>query len=138
MLHHEQPRLDHLHHKAQRRDRARSAPDAQLISIGPDAEMDAGPFDSGGEFGEGRGIEREWPLHQKGGPAGFPGQIGERDGRRASFFPSQAGPERGIDDPLDGGRVGRDRVGGASLRLGYVTVIVLSYRVGDGVGGRVG
>ena len=43
----QQTRLDHFDHKAERRDRARRAPDAQLVTVRPDAEVNAGPLDGG-------------------------------------------------------------------------------------------
>jgi len=59
MLNHEQARLDHFHHKTERRDGPRRAPDGQVsAAIFPDAEVNAGPFDGRRELGQVRGIER--------------------------------------------------------------------------------
>jgi len=107
MLDHEQAGLDHFHHKAERRDGTRRAPDGQVsAAIFPDAEVNAGPFDGRRELGQVRGIERQRPLDQQRGAGGFGREVGERDRRLAALFAPQARPECGVDHAFDGGGVG--------------------------------
>ncbi len=45
MLDDEQPRRRHFQHKTKLWNGARSAPDRELVSVGPDAQMNPGPLD---------------------------------------------------------------------------------------------
>ena len=114
------------------RDGARRAPDVKLSAplVVPDAEVNAGAFDGGGEAGEDGRIERQRALDEE-RVAGRGGrQKGERDFGDAAFLASEARPEGGADDALDGGGVGPS---GAQ-----VMAEVLRDGVGDGGGRLVG
>jgi len=136
VLDHEQARLDHFDHEAERRDRARSTPHRQIPAIFPDAEVNAGAFDGRGELREVRGVERHRPFHEQGGAGGLGRQIRQRNGRLAAFFAPQARPEGGVDDALYRGGVGRGHLTGNARPL-HVAPKVLRHGFGDGVSRRV-
>ena len=57
VLHHQEARPQHLEHEAEGGNRPRRSPHAQLALLAPDAEVDAGPLDRGGEPGQGARAE---------------------------------------------------------------------------------
>jgi len=137
VLDHQQAGLDHLDHKAERRDRPRGAPHRQLSAAFPNAEMNAGPFDGRRELREVCGVERQRPFHEERGAGGVRGEVGQRDCRLAAFFTAQARPKGGVDDAFYRGGVGGGHLARDAREL-HVAPEMLCDGLGDGVSRRVG
>ena len=111
MLDDEQAGLGDLEDETEQRDVTRRAPDPQLVSFGPHAEVNARAFDRRRQLGEPGRRQRQVPLESQRRARVLGPQERERDLRREPFLAAQARPERGVDDGFDGVGIRRRRRG---------------------------
>ena len=101
VLDNQQTGSDHLKHEARRRQVARGAPDEELLTVAPDAEVNAGTLHGGRKPRERLRRKRQPPLELQGPLHCFRRNEGERDARHVAFLAPQAGPESRFDDCLN-------------------------------------
>src|ERR1035438_8773345 len=107
VLDNQQAGRDHLKHKARCREVAGGAPNVILLSVAPNAEVNARALHGGRKPGE--RLRRKWqpPFEHQGPFHHFGRDEGERDPRHVAFFAAKTGPESRVDDRLNRGGVGR-------------------------------
>ena len=104
MLDDEQSRGDDLEHKAERRQRRGRAPHRNSPPSTPDAQVDAGPFDSRRDRASARGSSDSGSANNSGRGLPRAPRTPARS-RRVAFLAPQARPEAGVDDRFDSGGV---------------------------------
>src|SRR5262249_26837265 len=84
---------------------SRRSPNAQLVAERPDAEMYFRTLDCRREFSQHARRQRQRVFKNQRLHRFFRRKIRERDLRKAAFFRTKAGPERGVDDAGDRARI---------------------------------
>ena len=101
MLDHKQAGRGYFEHEAQNRNGAGRAPDAKLVLVAPDTQMNSRSLDGGRYPSKRTRSKRQGTLQNKRMQSLLPAEERERDLRRVAFLPPKACPEGGLNDGFD-------------------------------------